>query len=229
MSARKNPVVRVLAVAIAIVVAVFVVMWSQNWTGATSTRPTRATGTADQAEPSESGMLINLSTTVLELDMTVPAGQGLLDAIGAAEQREGTLSAEQLAAAMALRRTANVISNATVFVWAGETATMTISGAALSSPGSGPSVRDTNLDLVADVNHDGTISVDAGFRMMTAEGQFEVLAEEWGLPLGTRRSASASGVLAQGEGLFMRRRFGNVEILVLVSAEALPGNDDGGG
>ena len=88
-------------------------------------------------------------------------------------------------------------------------------------------MRKMELDLIADVNEDGTLTIDAGFRMMRADGQFKVLAEEWGLPLGTRRSASASEKLAPGEGMFMRRRFGDVEMLVLISAEIVPPKDDG--
>jgi hypothetical protein len=226
MSARRNPVVRVLAVVIAIGVAVLVVVQSQNGTGATSALPASSSGTTSQADPSDSGVRIGLATLVFELEMTAPTGQSMLDAIGAGEEREGVLTPDQLAAGRALRPTKNVIDVMTM-PSAGSEASVGITGAAFAGALADPTMQKISLDVDAKLNDDGSVAVEAHFWVEEADGQTRVQAEEWGLPLGKRRSASASGVIVKGEGLFMRRRFGDVEMLVLVSAQVVPPKSDG--
>lgn len=229
MPARKTPVVRLVAVLIAIVVAIVVVLRWQSGSAVSGALSPSAIGAEAPPESSESRVLVNMNALVLELDMAAKTGQGLLDAIGAGEEREGIVSADQFAAAGDLLETANVLSNHRVINWAGNTATATVSAAAFKTAAAATSVRDISVDLVAGVNDDGTLTLDASFRIMQANGQFEIMAEEWGLPFGTRRSASATLDLAPGERVFLRRHLGSVEILVLVSAEVMEPKGGGRG
>jgi hypothetical protein len=230
MSARKSLAVVVVVFVVALVVTIVVVMVPKK--DQSKVNPANgsnaATRLADAAGgPAAPGVAVHLSALVLELDMRVPAGQALLDAVGADGKREGVLDSERLLAVMGHRSTANTLANTQVVNWVGSTATLETNSSTRAGVGAGAGVktatRDIRFNFVATSAVEGSIAVDASFRMMNAEGRFEVLAEEWGLPLGERRSASASGVFDESEALFLRRRFGRTEILIIVTGAVVPG------
>ena len=148
-------------------------------------------------------------------------------ALDAGEQREGVIPAERLANVRNLLPFVTVLTQPGVTTFAGQQCVVGTAASTTVSSGQVVSKQEIKLGLVAEVEDQGALTVAARFHTVDANGRLAVLAEEWGLPFARRRSASASETIRPDEALFMRRRFGGKELLVIVMGHRVQTADGG--
>ncbi|MCH8270616.1 MAG: hypothetical protein IH985_05325 [Planctomycetes bacterium] len=160
--------------------------------------------------------VVSFSVIVAEFDPATQAGQNLVAALEAGEKREGVISADRLAAVRSLLPFVTVLTQPGVTTFTGQQCIIGTEATTTVSSGQVVSKQEIKLGLVAAVEDQGALTVAARFHTLDADGRLAVLAQEWGLPFARGRSASASETIRPDEALFMRRRFGGKELLVIV-------------
>ena len=172
-------------------------------------------------------VVVSFSAIVAEFGPATQAGQNLVAALDAGEQREGVIPADRLAAVRSLLPFVTVLTQPGVTTFAGQQCIIGTEATTTVSSGQVVSKQEIKLGLVAEVADQGALTVAARFHTLDANGRLAVLAQEWGLPFARGRSASASETIRPDEALFMRRRFGGKELLVIVMGHRVPTADGG--
>lgn len=226
-ASRWVPVLIVAAIVAAVLAIVVVRSCTAARPGSGGAGLANAPSVGQTDDSSAERAVVSFSAIIAEFDPATQAGQNLVAALDAGEKREGVIPADRLAAVRSLLPFVTVLTRPGVTTVAGQQCIIGTEATTTVSSGEVVSKQEIKLGLVAEVADQGALTVAARFHTLDANGRLAVLAQEWGLPFARGRSASASETIRPDEALFMRRRFGGKELLVIVMGHRVQTADGG--
>lgn len=193
--------------------------------------PARAQASSSRvATRAETATVIAVTTEVYDVPFASEKDEQVSAVLGSAESGAARVipAPESAAFREGLRSLtdcgrASLASSSRAAIMPRQPATIGIASRPAAAPSGTPATDRLTLALVADLEQDMVVRLDAKFRAERVTGQVATLLDQAGIPAGERAGASASPRLEPGDLLVMSRLMDDSRYIVVIKAEPTPG------